>query len=94
MIKSILFFFICSYTQLQNSGKVHVLMEWAVFRDHSYSNLNRRGRMKSDLHHSTFDVVEALEIVSETFFLSIGEVSSSWFEQISQPVSHEYLGYG
>ena len=29
-----------------------------------------------------------------TFFLSIGEVSSSWFEQISQPVSHEYLGYG
>ena len=30
----------------------------------------------------------------ETFFLSIGEVSSSWFEQISQPVSHEYLGYG
>ena len=52
--KKYTFFFICSYTQLQNSGKVHILMEWVVFRDHSYSNLNRRGRMKSD--PASFDV--------------------------------------
>ena len=35
-----------------------------------------------------------LLFITLSFSLSIGEVSSSWFEQISQPVSHEYLGYG
>ena len=40
--------------ELQKSLPWIGLMEWVVFRDHSYSNLNQRGRMKSD--PASFDV--------------------------------------